>query len=270
VAPTSSDAELTSRGYRRVFRTMLTGRSIGRQMADFAEARRLKRVAIFYIRNTYGRELANAFEERATEAGLTIAARRSYDPSDHVSERTFDALVNEWRQMPMDAIFVAGEVPSAAYFVARARAAGLKIPILGGDAMSGPSLMSVSGAAAEGTIIASVFHPDEPRAEVQTFTRNFTAKYGVAPDWAAAVGYDAVRLLAHGMRESRSAVPDEVAAALHALSSFSGVTGTFSFDAAGDVVGKHLVKLVVRKGRFEYFAEASPAVAVAAGPADGQ
>ena len=263
VSPAATDSELTSHGYRRVFRTTLTDRSIGRQIAQVAARRGLHRVAIFYIRNTYGRELANAFEERASEVGVAIAARRSYDPSEQVNERTFDGIVREWKELPMDGIFLAGEVPSAAYFIARARAAGITVPILGGDAMSAPSLMAVSGAAAEGTIVGSVFHPDEPRAEVRRFTKAFAARFGAPPDVSSAVAYDAVRLLAHAMQQARSAVPDDVAAALHAVKNWDGVTGTFTFNGDGDVVDKHLVTLVVRKGRFEYLPEPPSQAALA-------
>lgn len=264
VAPTSTDPELTSHGYKRVFRTTFTDKAIGRQLAQFAGQRGFRRVAIYYIRNTYGRELANAFEERANEIGVTIVGRRSYDPSDEVTSRTFDPIVNQWKTLEMDAIFLAGEVPSAALFIAKAREAGLKVPILGGDAMSSPALMSVSERAAEGTIVGASFHSDEPRAEVRRFTESFRRRYGAAPDAGSAVGYDAVRLLVHAMQQAHSSVPDDIAAALHTLHDWPGVTGTFAFDDDGDVVGKHLVKLVVRNGRFEYVADASDTLATIA------
>jgi branched-chain amino acid transport system substrate-binding protein len=263
LSPTATDSELTSHGYRRVFRTTLNDRSIGRQIAEFAAHRGLRRVAIFYIRNTYGRELANAFEERASEVGVAIAARRSYDPSDQANDRTFEPIAREWKDLPMDGIFLAGEVPSAGYFIAQARAAGIRVPILGGDALSAPSLMSVPGPAAEGTIVGSVFHPDEPRAEVRRFTTLFTARYRVAPDAASAVAYDAVHLLVHAMQQAHSSAPDDVAAAMRAVRDWPGVTGSFSFDNDGDVIGKHLVTLIVRHGRFEYLPDAAPQPAAA-------
>jgi branched-chain amino acid transport system substrate-binding protein len=264
VAPTSTDPELTSLSYKRVFRTTFTDKAIGRQLAQFAGRRGLRRVAIYYIRNTYGRELANAFEERANEIGVTVVGRRSYDPSDEVTPRTFDPIVSQWKTLEMDAIFLAGEVPSAAVFIAKAREAGLKAPILGGDAMSSPALMTASGRAAEGTIVGASFHPDEPRTEVRRFTESFRKRYGAPPDAGSAVGYDAVRLLVHAMQQAHSSVPDEIAAALHELRDWPGVTGTFTFDEDGDVVGKHLVKLVVRNGRFEYVPDASDTLAAVA------
>jgi branched-chain amino acid transport system substrate-binding protein len=123
--------------------------------------------------------------------------------------------------------------------------------------------MSVSGAAAEGTIVGSVFHPDEPRPEVRRFSERFTERYRVPPDWAAAAAYDAVHLLTRAMQEARSSEPGDVAKALHAARDWPGVTGTFTFNEAGDAIDRHLVKLVVRHGRFEHLPDPAQGVVAA-------
>jgi branched-chain amino acid transport system substrate-binding protein len=263
LAPTATDPELTSQGYRRVFRATFTEREVGRQMAEFAAARGYRRVAICYIRNRYGRGLANAFEERGAEAGVAVVARQSYDPSDQGGSLAFGGIVREWKELEFDAVFLAGEVPSAAGFVAEARRQGLRAPILGGDAMSSDALLA-AGAAAEGTTVATVFHPDEPRPEVRRFAADFRRRYGAAPDAGSALGYDAVRLLVAAMRAARSTDPDSVARALHATRAWTGVTGAFTFAPNGDLVARPIVRAVVRDGRFEYLP--SPAATIARAP----
>ena len=96
----------------------------------------------------------------------------------------------------------------------------------------------------------SVFHPDEPRAEVRRFVDAFRQRYGIVPDAGSAVGYDAVRLLADAMLRAKSVAPDDVADALRATRDWSGVTGTFAFDELGNIVGRSLVTTVVHDGRF--------------------
>jgi branched-chain amino acid transport system substrate-binding protein len=256
LAPTSTDPELTERKRARVFRATFNDRSVGSQLADFAKTR-ARKVAVYYIRNDYGRNVANAFEARAAQLGLSLAARESYDPSENVTARTFERVVSEWKLLDLDAIVLAGEVPSAATFVAQARAAGIKAPIFGGDAMSSPGLMAVAGPAAEGMIVASFFHPDEPRPEVVAFKEAFAKRYGAEPDAGAALGYDCVRVLAHAMREGKSAVPDDVARFLHAMPPWKGVTATFQFDESGDIVAKPIVMSVVKSARFQYLAPPS-------------
>jgi branched-chain amino acid transport system substrate-binding protein len=251
VAPTATDPKLTQIGYTRVFRATFTDNSVGQHLAELVAAQQRKKVAVYYIRNDYGRNVANAFEERARQLGVAVQARNSYDPSEQASERTFDQVLTEWKPMDLDAILLAGEVPSAAIFVTQARRKGIDIPIFGGDAMSSPALMAVAGAAAEGTTVASYFNPDEPRPEVVRFKATFSAKYGAPPDAGSALGYDCVQLLAHAMKEAGSAVPEDVARALHALKGWRGVTGVFSFDEGGDAA-KPVIFSVVRGGHFEY------------------
>ena len=251
VAPTATDPKLTQLGYPRVFRATFTDNSVGRHLAELVASQQRKNVAVYYIRNDYGRNLANAFEERARELGVAVQARNSYDPSEQASERTFDQVLTEWKPMDLDAIVLAGEVPSAAIFVAQARRKGINVPIIGSDAMSSPALMEVAGTAAEGITVASFFNADEPRDEVVRFKAAFNAKYGLPPDAGSALGYDCVQLLAHAMKQAGSAVPEDVARALHALKDWHGVTGAFSFDEGGDAA-KPVIFSVVRGGRFEY------------------
>jgi branched-chain amino acid transport system substrate-binding protein len=273
VAPTATDPELTSRGYSRVFRATFTDTEVGRQMAEYAARQGYERIGIYYIRTDYGRNLANAFEERANDLGLTIPARQSYEPGDSEASDSFRPVLRGWVELGLDAVFLAGEVPSAARAIVSAREEGLAVPIIGGDAMSSRELISVAGAAAEGAVVATAFHADEPRAEVRRFTAAFEQRYGVAPDAGSALGYDVVRLLADAMKRAGTVLPDSVARALHSLRDWRGVTGTFAFDSVGNLVGRPIAKMVVRNGAFEYLPDsgapatvATRAASVATGP----
>jgi len=254
LSPMATDPALTSQGYRQVFSGTMSERAMGRSLAEDAAARGYRRVAICYIRNRYGRGLANAFEERAGEIGVTIAARQSYDVTSGGGDsdaRAFEPTLREWQRMQFDAIFLAGEVPSATQFLVAARAVGITVPVIGGEAMSSPALLQ-AGAAAEGTIVAGMFHPDEPRPAVQRFSASFTRRFGVPPDGGSAVGYDAVHVLVNAMRRAPSLVPADIATALHQTPAWEGVTGTYRFDRDGNLVDKQFVTMVVRRGRFEY------------------
>ncbi|MCC7054308.1 MAG: ABC transporter substrate-binding protein [Gemmatimonadaceae bacterium] len=254
ISPAATDPALTGRGLRHVFRTTFTDKDVGRRMADVAAERGYKRVAIYYMRNTYGRGLSNAFEERAGNVGVNVIARQSYDPTDQVSEQTFASTLRDWQLLAPDALFIAGEVPSAGTLVAAIRKLGLTMPILGGDAMSSPELLATAGAAAEGAIIASAFHPDEPSPAVQRFVTAFRARFGATPDVGSALGYDAMRVLGHALRTAPTAGPADLVKTMHAVSNWPGVTGTVAFSPGGDRSTVSVVTTVVRNGQFQYLA----------------
>ena len=264
IAPTATDPELTAHGYSRVFRATFTDTEVGRQMAEYAAGRGYKRIGIYYIRSDYGRNLANAFEERANDLGLSIPLRQSYEPSDPAGSDNFGPVLRGWRDAGLDAIFLAGEVPSAARAIVAAREEGISVPIIGGDAMSSGELISVAGRAAEGTVVATAFHADEPRPEVRRFTTAFEKRYGAPPDAGSALGYDVMRLLAAAMERSGTVLPDSVASALHSLRDWKGVTGSFTFDSVGNLVGRPIAKMVVHDGAFEYLPDSAASGALAA------
>ncbi|HEX7089423.1 MAG TPA: ABC transporter substrate-binding protein [Longimicrobiales bacterium] len=256
ICPTSTSPALTNEGYERVFRTTFTDDVTGREMADFAFRQGYRRVAVYYIRNAYGRSLANAFEERAAELGIAIVQRASYDPDRQRQHGPgFEPTFREWSRLDLDALFVAGQAPEAGFLIAEARRNGITVPVLGSDAMATQSLIAAGGAAVEGTVLPAAFHPDDERQAVRRFVRAFTERFGKPPDVGAALAYDALSVLVHAIRKAGTPAPGEVARALRTMRDWEGVTGRFGFDDRGELIEPRLVKVVVRNGRFEYLDE---------------
>jgi branched-chain amino acid transport system substrate-binding protein len=256
LAPTATDPALTEQSYKLVFRTTFTDKQVGRQMAQVALARGYRRLAIYYMRDRYGRSLANAFEETFAQGGGDIVARQSYDPNEGTSGGQIEQMVDDWRQRDLRAMFIAGEAPQAALVVETARRRGLDVPVLGGDALGTPELFARGAAAVEGVLLAMPFHPDDPRPEVRQFNAEFSKRFGTRPDTAAALAYDTLRLLVDAMRRAKSPAPTSVATALRATSAWSGVTGRFAFDASGDLVSHPLLTVVAKNGRFAFLSGA--------------
>ena len=250
VAPVATDPRLTQQGYRRLFRMTITDRETGAQMADYAAARRYGRVAIYYIRNAYGRSLANAFEERAIERGIAIVDRQSYDPNAVVGERAVTDILTSWGDLHLDAIFAAAEPRQAAAMIGVARAMGIGVPVLGGDAIAVGQFLESGGAAVEGTVLAAIFHPDDPRPAARRFSAAFRRRHGGSPDASAALAYDAMYLLARGIGAAATTDPDRVAAALRSADGWEGVTGPIRFTETGDLVGRSVGAVQVRGGEF--------------------
>lgn len=250
VTPGASGQKVTEQAGQLTFRSLPGNRDQGRQIGDYAATQGYRNVAIYYIKNDYGVDLANYFEQRARELGIGIADRRSYNMGgdDHAS------VLRDWAALlKMDAIFLAGSLPESAQIVREARAAGISVPIFGGAGLDSQELIKRGGADVEGTVVFSLFNLGDPRPEVARFGERFHAKFGVLPDSTAAQGYDALNLVAQAMEKARSAEASRVASALRATKNWKGVTGINTFDEHGDLVSKRLAKVVVRDGKFVYF-----------------
>lgn len=255
VSATSTTPALTRQGYGRVFRTTFNDSDVGRQMAQYAYDQGHRRIVIYYSRDEYGRELANSFEEQLVQRGGEIANRESYDPNLSANPVAAEQTVNAWTSWEFDAVFIAGRGGQAGLLVKELRRRGIRVPVLGSDALATPVFVQTGGDAVEGTVIASAFNDEAPDPAVQRFNQAFHKRYGREPDAAAALGYDAVRVLAQAMREAGSAEPEKVAAAMRGLRGYPGVTGAFTFDKDGNLVGMPIRKVVVRDGGFHYLDE---------------
>jgi branched-chain amino acid transport system substrate-binding protein len=250
VTPGASGQKITDNGGQFVFRSLPGNRDQGRQIGNYAAAQGYKHVAIYYIKNDYGIDLANHFEQRAHELGIAIADRRSYD----MGGDDYSVTVNNWAAfLKMDAIFLVGSLPESPKILRDIRAAGIKVPVFGGAGLDSPDLIKNGGASVEGTVVFSLFNLDDPRPEVLAFGEKYRKKFGVLPDSTAAQGYDALNLLAQAMNKAQSTVPAKVATALRSTKDWRGVTGNHTFSEKGDLVAKNLAKLVVNDGKFVYF-----------------
>jgi branched-chain amino acid transport system substrate-binding protein len=257
LTPASTNPDLTHQGFHRVFRTVHHDQLVGREMAQYAQAQGYRIIMICYARNEYGLGLANAFEQEAVKLGLQIPDRQSYEQAAINSQSNFARILDSWKGQPFDAIFVTGAPPQAGHFIAQARQQGITVPIFGGDALDTPQLMDAAGSEAEGVVIASVFHPDNPRPEVQRFVEAFERRYGKKPDSWAARGYEAVSLLAYAIQTGGSAEPSIIAHTLRTMQTWQGITGSFHFDERGDVVGKSIIRIVVRNKEFAFLEDIS-------------
>lgn len=249
LSPGSTDPKLTEQGFKRVFRTIPNDRKVGHQLAGVAQAQGFKKMVIIYEQSDYGRQLANAIEFRSEEIGIRIQDRLAYDPGIHDYRLIFAKL----KLIDFDGIFFAGFGEDAQHMIVRARQEGFNVPVLGGNGLDTRHLFDEDPAAVEGTLVLSVFHIDNPNPYVQHFRARFQEVYGEEPDAWAAQGYDAMQILAHGIRHAQSLDPNRIAEALHSIESWYGVTGPHRFNETGDVMDKPMVLKIVKNGRLAFY-----------------
>ncbi len=239
---------LTNHGFTYVFRNIPSDIETARVLAEYSTSRGFKEMVVVDDESAYGVTLANIFVEDAADEGIEILLRKSYFPW----QTDFRSMLHDIKLRGGDAIFIGGSVPQAAEVIRQARQMGIRIPFIGGDGLDEPALWNIAGKAAEGTIVSTIFNPDDPHPMTRNFVANFKATCGMVPDTWAALGYDAVYLLKEAYLRANSTVPIVAASFLRFIQDHQSVTGTYSFSQEGDVLGKHFFFKVVRNGRFEY------------------
>lgn len=249
LSPGAVSLPLTRQGFEHVFRLLPNNAVGGRTLARYAADAGYRRVLVYYINNTFGRDLSNVFEETADGLPFTIVDRRAYDAvgSNHLT------VLESWRDLlDFDAIFLAGSLPDGAQVLRLIRELDITVPVFGGVGLDSPELIMLGGADAEETLVPTVFHPDIPAQHISDFTARFLAAHGTLPDPSVAGGYDAVKLLVHAIETAGSARPAAIAEALRTVQGWEGLTGTFNGTPSGELREDGMVLTEVRDGAFQY------------------
>ncbi len=255
IAISSTSPKVTAMG-SYIFRVCFIDPFQGAVLAQFAGATlHARRAALLTSASApYSVGLSNVFRERFTAAGGTIVAEQKYTEGD----KDFRAQLTALRSLHPDVIAATGYYTEAALICQQARALGLDIPIIGGDGWEAPQLLELGGAAVEGTYYSTHYSAESPAPEVQGFIHRFQAQRGgEVPDAVAALGYDAMMLLADAMRRAGTTDGPAVRAALAATKDFPGVTGRTTIDAQRNP-SKPAIIVTVRNGRVQFVSAVLP------------
>jgi branched-chain amino acid transport system substrate-binding protein len=206
----------------------------------------LKRVAIMYPNNDYGKGLSAATSLSVKANGGEVVAMLPYLPTDP----DFSALITQVKAQNPDALALCGTYTDSGLITKQAREAGLNVPIVGGTGLFSPKYIEIAGRAAEGVILMAVFFPGNPDPRVQEFVKKYQAKYGMLPDQFAALAYDQMYVIAQAVKKVGKNLTRESLLKALKETRYSGVTGEVTFDEKGDWVRPYLT-LTVKDGKFE-------------------
>jgi branched-chain amino acid transport system substrate-binding protein len=230
------------------FRMAVQDTDMGITVADvLAEKLKVKKVAILYPNNDYGKGLMAAVEGRLREHRVTLVSNQTYFTTD----KDFLALLTGIKAAEVDALVLLGQYTDSGLITKQAREIGFDKLIVGANGLYKPQYIEIAGKASEGVYLTSAFVADNPDPRVQQFVRKYKEKYGMEPDMFAALGYDQGYVLKEAMEKaaekgpiSRGNIRDAMAA-----THYKGITGTVTFNDKGDWVRSYLT-VIVKNGRF--------------------
>ena len=264
ISPSNSGVDLTGRGalatggtqtrpYKSYFRVCATDDIQGPFGADYAvKDLGKKKIAIVHDKKAYGQGLAEAFAKQAKKDGATVLPTETINPGD----KDFSALITKLKSESPDYLFYGGEYPEASLITKQMKAAGLNIPLAGGDGVDAADYIKIAGAAANGDYATALGAPTDKLDSAKQFLADYKAAgYKDPADPYGAAAFDAanaiIKALAKTVGENKSgqALRDEVTKEVQD-SDFAGVTGQISFDQFGDTNNKVLTVYKVENGAF--------------------
>lgn len=248
LAPFSANIKLTQHGFANLFRTLPNNEQLANALARFCKQEaKYRKMVILHSREDTHEELGGMFYEAAIREEIEVVQFSSY----FYRTQDFRRLIAKFKSKNFNAIFIADGYQSAGRLMRQVREMGINAPFVGSDALDTPGLLSIAGDAAEGMIVPTVFDPTTKlgRAFVEDFTFGYPE---LEPDTAAAQGYDALKLLAFAMEQSKTTIPIVVGNTLRYMPRWLGVTGQHLFSEEGEIETKQFVFKEMRNGRFAY------------------
>lgn len=255
ISPSSTNPRVTI-GRDMVFRVCFIDPFQGFVVAKFArENLKAANVAVLYDQTQpYSKGLRDEFKKHFEKMGGKIVADQAYSGGD----QDFSAQLNTIRGNKADAIFVPGYYTEAGNIAIQARKLGIKVPLLGGDGWDSEQLAKIGGEAIEGCYYSNHYAPDQPSEEVKTFVGKYQSKFnGETPDGLAALGYDAMLVLAEAMKKSKSLKGADLRDAIAATKDYKAVTGVISMDKNRDA-RKAAVVVQMKGGKPTWVATIDP------------
>ena len=251
VSPANTNPSLTQgadfatapkRTYPNYFRTCTTDSIQGPFAARYLYKLGIKKVATIHDKKAYGQGLVAAFTKEFKTLGGTVTAAETINPD----ESNFQNVISKVKPTAPEAVYYGGEFPQAGPLSQQMKAAGLKVPLMGGDGIYDPKFITLAGATANGDLATSVGAPTDSLPAGKKFLADYAAAGYKEP--AAAYGaysYDAANAIINALKVSLKDAKDVSSsrqATIDALGkvSFEGVTGPVAFDKFGDTTSRVL------------------------------
>ena len=246
ISPGSTNPRYTQQGYATTFRVVANDDQQGPAGATYAlNTLKVKKVAVIDDGTSYGQGLANAFEKSVRAAGATVVA------VEHTTDKDsdFTAILTNIKSKAPDLIFFGGLDPQAGPMLKQMQGLGITAKLMGGDGIQTPNLITLAGAAAEGTIASIPGLPKDKMPGGNAFLEKFKKRFNADVELFAPMGYDAVFVLAEAMKKAGSTESAKVLAELKKIQ-INGVAGPIAFDDKGDIKNGPITINVVKDGKW--------------------
>ncbi|GAA2727613.1 branched-chain amino acid ABC transporter substrate-binding protein [Streptomyces nogalater] len=241
------------RQYKAYFRTATTDAIQGPFAARylFGTAKK-KKVFVIDDKKTYGSGLAATFTAEFKKLGGEVVGTEHINPD----AKDFSAVATKVKNSGAEVVYYGGEYPQAGPLGKQIKAAGAKIPLVGGDGVKDDTYMKLAGPESTGDLTTSVGAPVEDLPSAERFVAGYKAA-GYRDGYSAygAYAYDSAQAIIEAVKKVVEAhggtLPADARAKVTAAMqnvSFDGVTGKVSFDRYGDATNKQLTVYAVKNG----------------------
>ena len=235
-----------------VFRLSSVDFYSGEVMAKFASSLRASTAIVLYdMYSDYARNLATAFGQEFKRKH--IVAGEPYD----LASRDFSKQLTKIKRKNPEVVYLPAPADQAAEIIKQARLQGLHMPFLGTGSWDSLDFLSAAGDAANNCYAPARFNPEITTESGRAFLAAYALKQTSSPPAMAALGYDALKVLAEALKARGGTDRVELRDALRSIKSFTGLTGVITFNPES-LVPNPVSILKADEGTFKFLETIEP------------
>jgi branched-chain amino acid transport system substrate-binding protein len=239
----TSDAtadSLTKRGYWTFFRNSCPNSAEATFTADFlVKDKHFKRIVVLSDYSSYSTNLADATIAALKKIGGNVI----YYGKIQASSQNFTPILTKIKSMNPDVIYFSGYYTDGGLIRAQEVSLGMKAAFVGGDSNDNPEFFKLAGKASNGVYMINVPRPDIlPYPLAKDFLRDYQARYHMMPPsiWTL-FNADGLRAIMYAIEKTKTTDTKKLAAFLHNLKNFPGITGPITFTKDGERAGSRFM-----------------------------
>ena len=239
----TSDAtadSLTKHGYWTFFRNSCPNSAEATFTADFlVKDKHFKRIVVLSDYSTYSTDLADATIAALKKIGGNVI----YYGKIQAGSQNFTPILTKIKSMNPDVIYFSGYYTDGGLIRAQEVSLGMKAAFVGGDSNDNPEFFKLAGKASNGVYMINVPRPDIlPYPLAKEFLRDYQARYHMMPPsiWTL-FNADGLRAIMYAIEKTKTTDTKKLAAFLHNLKNFQGITGPITFTKDGERAGSRFM-----------------------------
>lgn len=244
----STNARFTQLGFDTTFRMVANDTLQARALGSFAATQlAATHYAVLDDGTPYGKGLSDGAAGQLKADNKKVVVRQSFDDK----TVAFDGLAAELKAAQAEVI-----ISTLSDFQALALLEGLKkvghtnVSFLGGDTIKTTDMLKAAGMV-QGVYATSPVLDVKEFAAGTPFLNKYLAQYKKPPAYGGHYSYDSTHVLAAAIQKGKSADPKDITAALHGINGYGPVTGTMTWDKAGEQRYGAVGVYELRRGNWE-------------------
>ena len=215
-----------------VIRVWPKAEDLGDVMGKFAAGKRLRRLAIAYINDDYGRSVADAFAKVVAQSNAVVVAKEPLE----IGQSDFRVLFEKIKAQAPDGLFVPAYGNAYVQGLKQAREIlGNSVTLMADLTLLSSFTRPQLGNETEGIIVPATALDLEPRPNevARRFAATYKAEFGIEADFNSGLGYMMFLIAGKGLI-SGGPSGKAVAEYITKTETFDGPLGTIKFDAMND------------------------------------